>query len=110
MKRNRINHGIGKQIGRSSTSLFRACLNASNAVRNRIQSAKEKIFQQHDSAFQGQERLLKLALNEAEAIAWQTDYPHLVFPSLALEKAEAAVSWQRRQKSIQQNVESSFAA
>jgi len=33
------------------------------------------------------------ALNEAEAAAWQTMFPHLVFPALATEKVQAAIAW-----------------
>jgi hypothetical protein len=39
-----------------------------------------------------QEQLLRLALNEAEALAWQTLYPHLVFPALAAEKIQGMVA------------------
>jgi len=45
-------------------------------------------------------KLLHLALNEAEALAWQTEYPHLVFPTLALEKAQAVANWLTRQRSM----------
>jgi hypothetical protein len=44
--------------------------------------------------------LLRLALNEAEALAWQTDFPQLFFPALAAEKAQAAVTWHRRQRKV----------
>jgi len=47
-------------------------------------------------------RLLRQALNEAEAIAWQTGFPQLVFPSLALEKARAVATWENRQRTIRQ--------
>jgi len=49
-----------------------------------------------------QPRLLRQALNEAEAIAWQTGYPHLVFPSLALEKARAVATRESRQRTTRQ--------
>ena len=39
------------------------------------------------------ERLFRVALNEAEALAWETEYPQLVFPALAEEKIEAISSW-----------------
>jgi len=42
--------------------------------------------------------LTHLALNEAEAIAWQTGFPQLVFPSLAEEKVAALTKWSRRQR------------
>jgi hypothetical protein len=44
--------------------------------------------------------VLKLALNEAEALAWQTDFPHLFFPALAMEKAQATVAWHQRQRAV----------
>jgi hypothetical protein len=49
-----------------------------------------------------QPRLLQHALNEAEAIAWQTGFPQLVFPSLALEKAHAVAAWEARQRTLRQ--------
>jgi hypothetical protein len=49
-----------------------------------------------------QPRLLRLALDEAEALAWQTGFPHLWFPVLAKEKAEAIARWDWRQNRIRQ--------
>jgi len=48
-------------------------------------------------------RLLRLALNEAEALAWQSGFPELVFPILAQEKAGKLASWHERQKSVRQS-------
>jgi hypothetical protein len=47
-----------------------------------------------------QPRLLRQAVNEAEAIAWQTGFPQLMFPSLAFEKASAVALWERRQRTM----------
>ena len=44
--------------------------------------------------------LLRLALNEAEALAWETEYPYLLFPALAMEKAQGVANWQARQRMI----------
>jgi hypothetical protein len=41
--------------------------------------------------------LLRLTLNEAEALAAQTAFPNLVFPVLAEEKLSALKSWHQRQ-------------
>jgi hypothetical protein len=49
-----------------------------------------------------QPHLLHLALNEAEALAWQTGFPALVFPELALEKANRVAEWHERQRSMRQ--------
>jgi hypothetical protein len=51
---------------------------------------------------QREPHLLRQALNEAEAIAWQTGFPQLVFPSLALEKARAVATWESRQRTMRQ--------
>ena len=45
--------------------------------------------------------LVKLALNEAEALALQTGFPHLVFPALAEEKVHAIAAWHERQAALQ---------
>jgi hypothetical protein len=50
------------------------------------------------------EQLIELAINEAEALAWQTGYPELVFPELAAEKArKAAASLAMRGKVLLQS-------
>jgi len=65
-----------------------------------VQKTKAGIFDEFRAARKSHERLLRLALMEAEALAAQTDYPHLLFPTLAREKAEAVVAWEARQESI----------
>ncbi|MBC8097196.1 MAG: hypothetical protein H7Y43_15425 [Akkermansiaceae bacterium] len=62
-------------------------------VRKSIQAEFRETRQAHD-------HLVQLALNEAEALAWQTDYPHLLFPTLALEKVQAVATWNRRQRGV----------
>jgi hypothetical protein len=44
--------------------------------------------------------LARLALNEAEALAWQTGVPHLVFPELADEKIRELAAWRERQMAV----------
>jgi len=44
--------------------------------------------------------MVRFALNEAEALAWQTPYPYLLFPVLAREKAESARQWVERQRRV----------
>ncbi len=62
-----------------------------------IHKARNAILIEHASLAGSRGRLLRLALNEAEALAWQTDFPQLVFPVLAEEKVRAAVAWSVRQ-------------
>jgi hypothetical protein len=44
--------------------------------------------------------VLELAVNEAEALAWQTGFPQLLFPTLAVEKARAVATWHEHQQSL----------
>jgi hypothetical protein len=50
----------------------------------------------------GQQRrhMFHLAMTEAAALAWQTGFPQLFLPSLALEKAQALAAWSNRQENI----------
>jgi hypothetical protein len=56
-----------------------------------IEHAKQELAAEHQ--FELPERLFRVALNEAEALAWETEYPQLVFPALAEEKIGAIAAW-----------------
>jgi hypothetical protein len=75
-----------------------------DSIRVAIQHAKEALLFEHVNGAGEHGRLLRLALNEAEGLAWQTEFPHLVFPELAREKAWAAVAWHQRQLSLRHGV------
>lgn len=66
-----------------------------------IERAKQNLAAEH--AFALPERLLRVAVNEAEALAWETEYPQLVFPALAEEKIEMLSAWYRRGESLHSN-------
>ena len=72
-------------------------------VRAQIAGVKAAIFAELRRAFPAPERLVRLALNEAEAAAWQTKYPHLFFHALATEKIQAVAAWNARQQSVRQS-------
>ncbi len=63
-----------------------------------LEAVKREVFAEYQSALGANEQLLRLALIEAEALARQTPYPHLVFPQLAEEKARNAARWQFHQQ------------
>jgi hypothetical protein len=73
---------------------------SSDMVGTAIQRLKNAVWFDFSERVGEHTRLLRLALNEAEALAWQTDFPHLVFPVLAREKAQAAVAWHQRQRLV----------
>ena len=69
-------------------------------VLERIAAVRSAVEQEFAWLLERQPRVLQLALNEAEAIAWQSAFPHLVFPLLATEKVHAVAAWHARQESI----------
>jgi hypothetical protein len=81
------------------TSLCRA---SCRGLLAQIRKTKDTILDEFREKLGADRQLLRLALNEAEALAWQTGYPHLVFPTLATEKAQAVATWHARQESIRQ--------
>ena len=98
MKLNQTNEGREKTTG--GTTFKDTCVACGKKIVARIARAKAAIFAESRRALETQERLLQLALNEAEALAWQTNYPHLIFPTLATEKVQAVVVWNSRQQSV----------
>ena len=96
MKTNERNENLsGAGYG---TAFSKACRRCYEAIMAQIRSVRETILAEARQTVQVQERLLRLAVNEAEALAWQTMYPQLVFPNLAMEKIQGAVQWNRRQR------------
>ena len=65
-----------------------------------VASIKSGLVREFGTTLGGNGQLLLSALNEAEALAWQTSYPHLLFPVLAEEKASAVNRWAARQRSV----------
>ena len=100
MKLNQINEAVAKAEARSGFSAL--CLRSCERVLTRLERARDAIFSESRGAVAADERMLQLALNEAEALAWQTAFPHLVFPTLAMEKAQEVVDWNRHQRSVWQ--------
>jgi hypothetical protein len=80
--------------------LTSACVAQCQKLIAQVAQAKNNLVTEFKENFGGQERLIQLAVNEAEALAWETEYPHLVFPALALEKVKIAANWQQRQQLV----------
>ncbi len=78
------------------------CVQSCKKLLAGIESAKNKIANEFEETLESHAHLFQLALNEAEALAFQTEYPHLLFPSLAAEKIQAVSAWQSRQQFLQQ--------
>ncbi len=65
---------------------------------NQFDNVKREIFAEYQSALGANDQLLRLAIIEADALARQTEYPNLIFPLLASEKAHNAARWQYHQQ------------
>ena len=83
-------------------TLKRICLASCRKLVEQLDQTKDAILSDFRTLIRGQEHMLRLAINEAEALAWQTEYPHLIFPTLALEKAQDLAAWTSRQRSIKE--------
>ena len=80
-----------------------ACLASCQKLMGQIDKTRKAIIAEFKTRFEAPEQLLRLAMNEAEALAWQTGFPHLVFPVLAAEKARAVANWDIHQRAIRQS-------
>ncbi len=91
MKTNQTNNAaVGSNFGN-------ACRECGQKVLAQLREAKAAILAEARETGKAREQLLTIALNEAEALAWQTLYPHLLFPALAAEKLQDVADWNRRQ-------------
>lgn len=75
-----------------------------------FEAMKSEVFGEFQPVLARNEHLLRLSLVEAEALARQTEYPCLVFPLLATEKAQKAARWQSRQRYLLRANEQALAA
>jgi len=71
---------------------------ACQKIANLLERVKQEVFSEYQAVLGANEPLLRLALVEADALARQTEYPHLLFPLLAAEKARKAARWQFHQQ------------
>jgi uncharacterized membrane protein YkgB len=62
-----------------------------------MEVVRANVLSEYRVGFEQADHLIELAIEEAEALAWQTGYPELVFPELAVEKArQVAATLARR--------------
>lgn len=87
-------------LGRRPPAPSNACRDRRRNVLATIAKSRKSITREFSDAAARHQHLTRLALNEAEAIAWQTGFPQLVFPALAEEKVRALDRWSRRQQSL----------
>lgn len=86
------------------------CMDSCRKILAQLQNVKAQVVAEFRGKLGGQQRLLELAVNEAEALAWQTDFPELLFPTLATEKAGEVTGWHLRQQSLRRRMAPAFIA
>ena len=94
----KINRMENNQTYQNALTAF--CANYCRKLLTEIQRTKQDLVNQFRKTFGGREQLLRLALNEAEALAFLTEYPHLVFPTLAMEKIQGVANWTTHQREV----------
>ncbi|HEX4264001.1 MAG TPA: hypothetical protein VH597_06645 [Verrucomicrobiae bacterium] len=97
------------QLESSAKSNFsQSCINSCRKLLTQLENVKTQIVAEFRDQLEGHQHVLELAINEAEALAWQTDYPELLFPTLATEKASAVTGWHLRQQSLRRRTAPAF--
>ena len=87
-------------FAQKSADFTKSCVAECKKLLARIDAAKASVIREFSDTVSGHEQLLRLAVNEAEAIAWETEFPYLVFPTLAQEKAQAVAHWADHQRVV----------
>jgi hypothetical protein len=67
----------------------------------RLEEVKKSLERDFGGALETRQHLLDLTLNEAEALAWLTPFPDLLFPVLAEEMTLELKQWATRQQALQ---------
>ncbi len=91
-------------VGGSGNDGGAALVAACGKALEQISQTKAVILAEWSRVLQTQRHALRLALNEAAALARQTMYPHLLFPALALEKVQSVAAWNARQQSPRRRI------
>ena len=95
----KTNQGVGQNAVKTAAKV---CIESCQQLAAQFERAKGNLLAELRETLEVPEKLFRLALNEAEALAWESGYPHLVFPVLATEKVQATAQWNARQQFLRQ--------
>ena len=84
----------------ATRTFINACSASCQNLLRKMDAAKQMLLSEFRQVVRGHEEMVALALTEAEALAEQTDFPFLVYPTLAREKVEAVAAWNHRQQAV----------
>lgn len=94
----------GKQV--SQKNFGGRCVASCRRLLAQLGDVREQVVTEFRDRVQEHKHVLDLALNEAEALAWDSGFPQLLFPTLATEKASAVAGWHARQQSLRRPIAS----
>ena len=105
-----MNASVNNNSNRTAYPFITACSASCQKLVNKLQLVKKGLLSEFRHRVDAQDRMLQLALNEAEALARETGFPLLTFPVLAREKAESVAAWRDRQQAIRRSAIQRLAA
>ena len=85
------------------SNFVHVCRASCRRVLAQLKAAKASILAEFRDRLEDHDHVLELALNEAEALAWQSGFPQLLFPTLATEKAQSVAQWHARQRFVREH-------
>ena len=80
-----------------------ACLATCQKFIAQFDQVRNRLTNEFSERLAADQSVLRLALNEAEALAWESEVPQLVFATLAREKVQAAATWEYRQQTLRRH-------
>jgi hypothetical protein len=83
-----------------SNSVSVTCARTYKKVAALVNRSRASIVAQFRDLAAEHQHALRLVLNEAEALAWQSEFPHLLFQDLAEEKTRGFATWLARQRAL----------
>ena len=98
----KIEAGRGQFDSNAPLNFGGRCVESCKKLLARIENVRAQVAAEFRDRLEDHQHVLDLALNEAEALAWETGYPQLLFPTLATEKASAVTGWHLRQRSLRE--------
>lgn len=101
-------YSIHNQNSSTVYPIIQACSVSCRRFFDKVQTIKRGLLSEFRAYGRGQ--MFRLALNEAEALAQETGFPHLMFPTLAREKVESVATWSRRQQAVRRAALAQLAA
>jgi hypothetical protein len=88
------------QLDANAQNFADRCVASCRKILAQLEAVKASVVSEFRDRLEDHQYVLDLAVNEAEALAWEAGVPELLFPTLATEKANAVARWYDRQQTL----------